>query len=709
MAKTRFGLTEKAFLLLPEQGTDININEIVTDPDWLDALIHLCSPATRAQFEKHIGYNATYTQKTELLASLQFHYAALSGQLQDINPVFNLPEDQKKAIIDKLTECIQNCTPGFHERVDSIFEQYFPTITIDRVLESIRRHIVERVATQVTDEVHANNRFFKDALNMGLGVHSKVRNTPAYTYRYLANETLLNVFKQQYQPFAILLDMKARIGSQFHCYTGRNESPEGYTIKYYEAGLDYLKTLFEKETVNGDHLLLDDTTGVVRDINWNAILHALWTHFIEKAYFDYEVTPRSHPYNLDNPGYFVSARDNQPSSQYEAAISLAGELFLDPAAALHKPVEKLVLLFASATDCFAYIECNPDLPHEVKLKIIFAFLAETFQNNASEAEISEDQFWQFAVQNSAFTWNSGATFVNKYPGKLRDFVAKMMDYDTFPNELTRQAGTLKGLALKLKFLQPDHLSDILINHNSAGKSNLFSAIMACRSNGDALIDFLYFTNTLEDYQLSSLMHEQDADRYDRNYTNNRRTQNIWDLTLCMGKNSPAAAASLLTIMLRMSESDQRFFVNRTLSDNGHAIHSPNLVCFKRLLQLNRFVNAMDKKSAEYIALKILQEELISTLSSYYDNTKQENAFSSLQEKWQAATSKAAITMSKYGDWKTFFANLLLSLLSIPLLGLPLVFNYYRTNGKHVFFQTRELDVVEKLGETQSRYFTQLKS
>jgi len=111
-----------------------------------------------------------------LLNSLKFHYAILSGSLREVDPAYDLTDDQKNAVISKINEGIANCTPGFHGRVNGILEGYFLPKTVDELLGSIRHEIVEQVANQATDEVHANNRFFIVASQMGLGVFPKLQN-----------------------------------------------------------------------------------------------------------------------------------------------------------------------------------------------------------------------------------------------------------------------------------------------------------------------------------------------------------------------------------------------------------------------------------------------------------------------------------------------------------------------------------------------------
>jgi len=67
--------------------------------------------------------------------------------------------------------------------------------------------------------------------------------------------------------------------------------------------------------------------------------------------------------------------------------------------------------------------------------------------------------------------------------------------------------------------------------------------------------------------------------------------------------------------------------------------------------------------------------------------------------WRTEIATSSQELGKYNDWQTLLSNLALALLSIPLLGLPLAINYYRTGYKRMFFQTQELNLLEHLDTT----------
>jgi hypothetical protein len=158
----------------------------------------------------------------------------------------------------------------------------------------------------------------------------------------------------------------------------------------------------------------------------------------------------------------------------------------------------------------------------------------------------------------------------------------------------------------------------------------------------------------------------------------------------------SAVPSLLGLMITLDTEDQKQVVNDILY--RCPFETPDEVCYKLLLKLNLRVNLLANqphKVAAFNAANELQKTLISSLKHYVAHSKQENALPELQSQWKRAIQTASVTLKHYDDWNTFLLNLGLVLLSIPMLGLPLVINYYRTDYKHVFFQTKELCLLEQ--------------
>ena len=93
----------------------------------------------------------------------------------------------------------------------------------------------------------------------------------------------------------------------------------------------------------------------------------------------------------------------------------------------------------------------------------------------------------------------------------------------------------------------------------------------------------------------------------------------------------------------------------------------------------------------------LQRTLVTSLADYTAMTnKTPDSLIALQTTWQTAIDTARVTASEYSDWATLLSNLALVLISIPLLGFPLVINYYRTGQKYVFFQTEPVNQLDRL-------------
>ena len=270
MPKLHFSKT--AYTPIPK--IQINIDEYVTDAQWYHKFIRLCGSEEQA-FERHVGQTSGYNLKPQLMSSLKFLYAILSGSLDEVNPSFILENDRKSALITKINEGIGQCTPGFHARIDSLLDGNSQK-TIEELLSQIRKNIVERTANQHTDEVHANNRFFIIAESMGMGIEPKLRGDP---YRGAIDDThirqyLLEAFNKDYQPFTVLLGLKEMLTGSFDGYTGKSTDPSGYTQGMYAPGLDCLQSIFNETVPDYDYLITNDHV-IIIDINWNLILNKI--------------------------------------------------------------------------------------------------------------------------------------------------------------------------------------------------------------------------------------------------------------------------------------------------------------------------------------------------------------------------------------------------------------------------------------------------
>ena len=698
---------KKCFTTTLQQHQQIDLNLYIQDDDWLIKFIRICKPsATRQHFSRHIGDESHYSSKTHLINTLKFHYAILSGALKRLDPAFDISEDKKNAVILKINEETTSCTPGFHARVNSLLEGYFLPKTIEALFAAIRYNIVERAANKATNEVHANNQFFIVAKKMGLGVHPKLSDDPytgAISHQQI-EEKLKAAFSEQFQPFLILLHFKELIITPFDQYVGRKDS--GYLINTYEPGLDYLKTFFEEESLNYDYLIVDSETSQVIDINWGLIFGKLWRIFIEKKYFA-SLSWTSSLHNSSIPFVGKFAKRYLKETDYNEAICLISRLFKDPSIT-DPQIEKIPNLFFSANECFAYLKCNQELSHDLKIRILISSSVNFYHKN----KLNLNEFWQFAAEDRSLSEGFGEQFAKKFHFELKQFETMLLDDGRIFNE--HIAGltpiTLKGYILQLSYIPKNSLIKLLLQND-----NLFKLLLATKGHRDVMLLLIEcLISRIPPQSLANILqknHEQ------KNFVvrmillsqkhaepviklfqlidplsiiikksvfnlENKNETNVLMLAL---QHCPQVVPSILKLMLSYSSKQSHDIANYSLTH----INMRNRHCFKPLLELSLMVHFLSKDAGNrtaYTAAIQLQVTLVTALDNYFKHHSDPTAFSRLQTQWASGLNHAKSTLQTVVDWDAFKRNVLLILISLPLLGIPLLINYYRTNYKSVFFQ-----------------------
>jgi 2-phospho-L-lactate guanylyltransferase (CobY/MobA/RfbA family) len=140
--------------------TEVELNALTT------MLSELMDESVRENFnhrmENHVGSRSTYAFKNAVLEGLKIIHDKIE------NP--NTSESEKKIIALKLQERAEECTPGFHNAVNTVVDSFYAAKNINDLLYRARQDIVARVAIQLSDDVHVNNRCFVLAEKLGYGV-----------------------------------------------------------------------------------------------------------------------------------------------------------------------------------------------------------------------------------------------------------------------------------------------------------------------------------------------------------------------------------------------------------------------------------------------------------------------------------------------------------------------------------------------------------
>ncbi len=710
-------VSHKGYASLPQPHQNIDIDSYVNDAQWFKKFVLLCLPATLTNFDVHLGTNSTYCSKPMLLNTLKFHYAVLSDLLKKVDPAYDITADQKKAIIYKIIEGINACTVGFHARVDGLLQNYFLP-TINGLLSSIRYDIVERTANEHTDEVHTNNRYFMIAEQSGYGVRPKLKTDPysPEIFIFQIRAHLKQSFHEQYQPFTILLKLKEMVSSSFDQYVGRKE--EGYMLETYEPGLNFLKSIFQETELNYDYLITNDETSIVHDINWNLILDKLWNILISEHYFDFNLIGLSFLKSL-LPRWL----SNTTKADFITVTQSVSRLFKDPSDSTPEDLAQLFSLFTSEKECLAYLNCHRELSRNAKIDILFLMLDKL---HAKNIDYIDHAFWQFAAENMTISEDFQQQYAEKYPEKLAGFEEDLLVNPWKLRDLAKSS--LPSLIMKLNMLSTDSLNHILAEDNVLNPNGFQYILFNSLNSPDLMSKLIQLISKLNPPTLAKVLCQTGPDGI-----------NLLSQTLILSKKHPGAAANIISLIATLPQHDIEqsllhrgrhnialvlaiihcapavplilnlmFTASHETQDNysqacllNSKIRHSKRHFFKALLELNLKVNSLAGRPEEtkaYEAASLLQTTLITSLHHYFENEKHPDAFSKLQSKWHEGIRVAKEELGPFNDWSTFLKNLALVLLSIPLIGIPLLIHYHQTGCKHLFFQSNTVCLLEKMND-----------
>lgn len=238
--------------------------------------------AISKEISKHI--TGTYTSKDHL-----------TEQLKIIQSFLKNPEvlgSVREAIHVKLQEGASNCTPGFHDRCNSIVMGLVRPTTLDDFLLQIRRGIVDMAAHQLTDEVHLHNFIFKAANALGFSVGNINLDDVYISDKYLRAdqaEILKTAITTRYTPMKIFNELIIALESEFRDYYGYQgmllESATGYTSDTYAPLFEFLKELFSNQEMDYEEVFVTNG-GLIIDLNWTYIQAQLFRTLSVQKYWE---------------------------------------------------------------------------------------------------------------------------------------------------------------------------------------------------------------------------------------------------------------------------------------------------------------------------------------------------------------------------------------------------------------------------------------
>lgn len=233
---------------------------------------------------RHAGEQSVYTHKTTLLQSL--------GILYNIFTDTKTKPYHRKFIAIQLNEEVRECTPGFHNRVQTLLIQFnTPYRTLPDLIADLRFKLMDKIASIIAanhlEGIHLHNRVSLLATKAGYGVSPINANDVYFMARSKTisdddiQSALSRGFHNHFQLFALLNGLTDHLK--------RLVQELGYTAKP-------TYTFREAETIHAciqrfipmtmdDLFERDSETLEALDICWKKVKKTLYEKLINEAYF----------------------------------------------------------------------------------------------------------------------------------------------------------------------------------------------------------------------------------------------------------------------------------------------------------------------------------------------------------------------------------------------------------------------------------------
>jgi hypothetical protein len=177
---------------------------------------------TFEELDRHIGEASGFYLKTQLSNSLSLLFEAYLKNS-------TLEHSEQVVVALKLNEGIGACSEGFLNRVEEIIHRFQRPQNFSSLIYEIRFEIVDKVANQLTSEVHARNRVFSRAHKYGVSAfNSNDFYTGALAYDQI-DTALQSAFNKEFNLFHIIEETKTKFRQElvWAGYTGPSDSEYG--------------------------------------------------------------------------------------------------------------------------------------------------------------------------------------------------------------------------------------------------------------------------------------------------------------------------------------------------------------------------------------------------------------------------------------------------------------------------------------------------
>ena len=246
----------------------------------------LTEEVLKREYQRHTA--DSYNLKSDLQNSLRSVLTLLDAE--------NVVPALKVSVVLTLVEGIQNCTPGFHNRViQSLMSLNVVRESLDDLLYHIRQNLVERASieflpvAELGNQVHQHNQFFNLAAKkygvLPVNTRDPYRGNERSNFKI--EEKLARTFANQYRLFGVLHGLQSQCEIVFDYSGPKSPDKGGYAAGNYLP----LVELFNKIIVNKpaglftpEHFCIFNEDFVCTDIHWSNVNKLLYQELKEHEY-----------------------------------------------------------------------------------------------------------------------------------------------------------------------------------------------------------------------------------------------------------------------------------------------------------------------------------------------------------------------------------------------------------------------------------------
>lgn len=315
----------------------LNIENLPKLPEnWISLLENKCREIepnlTKNIFFKHIGDVSQYKSKRFLTEQLSLLYHRISGHLD--SQLGCLDNEAYPLLLLGLTEDIQECTQGFHIRVNKLINSLQIPKDLDQLLYLTRKSIIQEIASSLTVkapgiyQVHVADRVIRIAEKLDLGILPNIKQDD-YKSPLTGKEirqVLKLKFPKHYTPLKIPFLLAEQLKLIFNQYGYLGAKKNGYAIGPAENILEIIKYFLPNPAQNSRNkfesfFILDEIDEFgdptrIYDINWNKIRQLFFQKLVRANYF----TTVSQPTNLIEYAYFQALEIEKDGARLETLL-----------------------------------------------------------------------------------------------------------------------------------------------------------------------------------------------------------------------------------------------------------------------------------------------------------------------------------------------------------------------------------------------------